>query len=70
MKEFLKDMVSGTSEVSSKRVAGIAAFLFGIIGMYTHLLDKDGSEALLMYSATLLSASVVTTIFSKKETKS
>lgn len=68
MIEFLKQMVSGGSEVSSKRVAGLAAFLCAVIGKYAHLLDKDAFEALLMYSATLLSASVVTTIFSKKET--
>lgn len=66
MIEFLKNMVSGGSEVSSKRVAGIAAFLAAVVGKYAHLLDKDAFEALLMYSATLLSAGVVTTIFSKK----
>lgn len=66
MIEFLKNMVSGGSEVSSKRVAGIAAFLAAVVGKYSHLLDKDAFEALLMYSATLLSASVVTTIFNKK----
>ena len=66
MIEFLKNMVSGGSEVSSKRVAGLVAFLAAVIGKYAHLLDKDAFEALLMYSATLLSASVVTTIFSKK----
>lgn len=68
MIKFLKDMVSGGSEVSSKRVAGLSAFLCAVVGKYAHLLDKDAFEALLMYSATLLSASVVTTIFSKKET--
>jgi hypothetical protein len=66
MIEFLKNMVSGGSEVSSKRVAGIAAFLAAVIGKYAHLLDKDAFEALLMYSGTMLSASIVTTIFSKK----
>jgi len=66
MIEFLKNMVSGGSEVSSKRVAGLAAFLAAVVGKYAHLLDKDAFEALLMYSATLLSAGVVTTIFSKK----
>jgi hypothetical protein len=66
MIEFLKNMVSGGSEVSSKRVAGMAGFLAAVVGKYAHLLDKDAFEALLMYSATLLSASVVTTIFSKK----
>ena len=68
MIKFLKDMVSGGSEVSSKRVAGLGAFLCAVVGKYAHLLDKDAFEALLMYSARLLSASVVTTIFSKKET--
>lgn len=66
MIQFLKNMVSGGSEVSSKRVAGLAALIAALIGKYTHLLDKDAFEALLMYSATLLSASVVTTIFNKK----
>ncbi len=66
MMEFLKNMVSGGSEVSSKRVAGIAAFLAAVVGKYAHLLDKDAFEALLMYSGTMLSASIVTTIFSKK----
>jgi hypothetical protein len=66
MIEFLKNMVSGGSEVSSKRVAGIAAFLCAVVGKYAHLLDKDAFEALLMYSGTMLSASIVTTIFSKK----
>jgi len=66
MIQFLKNMVSGGSEVSSKRVAGLAALIAALIGKYAHLLDKDAFEALLMYSATLLSASVVTTIFNKK----
>lgn len=66
MIQFLKNMVSGGSEVSSKRVAGLAALLAALVGKYAHLLDKDAFEALLMYSATLLSASVVTTIFNKK----
>lgn len=66
MKKFLKDMFSGSEEVSSKRVAGIFALLFAIIGIYTALLAQAAFEALLMYSATLLSASVVTSIFNKK----
>lgn len=66
MIDFLKKMVSGGSEVSSKRVAGAFALLSAIVGIYTHLLKQDAFEALLMYSATLLSASVVTSIFNKK----
>ena len=66
MISFLKKMVSESSEVSSKRVAGAFALISAIVGIYTHLLTQDSFEALLMYSATLLSASVVTSIFNKK----
>mgnify|MGYP006943316265 CR=1 FL=1 len=66
MKKFIKDMFSGGSEVSSKRVAGILSLVCAIIGIFTALLSQPAFEALLMYSATLLSASVVTSIFNKK----
>lgn len=66
MKKFIKDMFSGSEEVSSKRVAGLFSLLFAIIGIFTALLSQLAFEALLMYSATLLSASVVTSIFNKK----
>lgn len=66
MIKFIKDMFSGSGEVSSKRVAGLLALLCAIIGVFTSLLKQTAFEALLMYSATLLSASVVTTIFQKK----
>jgi hypothetical protein len=66
MKKFIKDMFSTGDEVSSKRVAGIFALVFAIIGVFTALLSQPAFEALLMYSATLLSASVVTSIFNKK----
>ena len=59
-------MFSSGDEVSSKRIAGIFALLFAIIGIYTALLAEPAFEALLMYSATLLSASIVTSIFNKK----
>jgi hypothetical protein len=64
--KFFKDMVSGGSEVSSKRVAGLLALLSAIIGIFTALLPQLAFDSLLMYSATLLSASVVTSIFNKK----
>jgi len=64
--KFLKDMVSGGSEVSSKRVAGLLALLCAIIGIFCSLLPQVAFDSLLMYSATLLSASIVTTIFNKK----
>lgn len=66
MIKFIKDMFSGGSEVSSKRVAGIFALLCAIIGIYGSLIAQTAFDSLLMYSATLLSASVVTTIFQKK----
>lgn len=66
MMEFLKKMVSDNSEVSSKRVAGALGLISAIVGIYSNLLKEDAFEALLMYSATLLSASVVTSIFNKK----
>jgi hypothetical protein len=66
MIKFLKDMFSGTGEVSSKRVAGILALLCAIIGIYCALIAQTAFDSLLMYSATLLSASVVTSIFNKK----
>ena len=66
MMKFFKDMVSGGSEVSSKRVAGLLALLCAIIGIFTALLPQLAFDSLLMYSATLLSASVVTSIFNKK----
>ena len=64
--KFFKDMVSGGSEVSSKRVAGLLALLCAIIGIFCSLLSQTAFDSLLMYSATLLSASIVTTIFNKK----
>jgi hypothetical protein len=64
--KFFKDMVSGGSEVSSKRVAGLLALLCAIIGIFCSLLPQVAFDSLLMYSATLLSASVVTSIFNKK----
>ena len=66
MIKFIKDMFSGSGEVSSKRVAGLLALLCAITGMFTALLSQLAFDSLLMYSATLLSASVVTTIFNKK----
>ena len=66
MIKFIKDMFSGSSEVSSKRVAGIFSLVFAIIGIFTALLSQTAFDSLLMYSATLLSASVVTSIFNKK----
>jgi hypothetical protein len=66
MIKFIKDMFSGSDEVSSKRVAGILALLCAIIGIYCALLSQTAFDSLLMYSATLLSASVVTSIFNKK----
>jgi hypothetical protein len=66
MIKFLKDMFSGTGEVSSKRVAGILALLCAIIGIFCALIAQTAFDSLLMYSATLLSASVVTSIFNKK----
>jgi len=66
MIKFIKNMFSSGDEVSSKRIAGIFALLFAIIGIYTALLAEPAFEALLMYSATLLSASIVTSIFNKK----
>ena len=66
MMKFFKDMVSGGSEVSSKRVAGLLALLSAIIGIFCSLLPQVAFDSLLMYSATLLSASIVTSIFNKK----
>ena len=66
MIDFLKKMVSESSEVSSKRVAGAFALISAIVGIYANLLKEDSFEALLMYSATLLSAGIVTSIFNKK----
>jgi hypothetical protein len=66
MIKFIKDMFSTGDEVSSKRVAGILALLCAIIGIYCALLSQTAFDSLLMYSATLLSASVVTSIFNKK----
>jgi hypothetical protein len=66
MIKFIKDMFSGSGEVSSKRVAGLLALLCAITGIFTALLSQLAFDSLLMYSATLLSASVVTTIFNKK----
>jgi len=66
MIKFLKDMFSGTGEVSSKRVAGILALLCAIIGIFCALIAQTAFDSLLMYSATLLSASIVTSIFNKK----
>jgi hypothetical protein len=66
MIKFIKDMFSGTGEVSSKRVAGILALLSAIIGIFCALIAQTAFDSLLMYSATLLSASVVTSIFNKK----
>jgi hypothetical protein len=66
MMKFIKDMFSGSGEVSSKRVAGLLALLCAIIGIFCALLAQTAFDSLLMYSATLLSASVVTSIFNKK----
>ena len=66
MMKFIKDMFSGSGEVSSKRVAGLLALLCAIIGIFCALLAQTAFDSLLMYSATLLSASIVTTIFNKK----
>ena len=66
MIKFIKDMFSGKGEVSSKRVAGILALICAIIGIFASLLAQTAFDSLLMYSATLLSASVVTSIFNKK----
>ena len=59
-------MFSGGSEVSSKRVAGIVALVSAIIGAFCALLSQTMVDSFLMYSATLLSASIVTSIFNKK----
>ena len=64
--KFIKDMFSSGDEVSSKRVAGIFALLFAAVGVFSKLISQEVFEGFLMYSATLLSASVVTSIFNKK----
>lgn len=59
-------MFSGSGDVSSKRVAGMLALICAIIGIFCALIVQTAFDSLLMYSATLLSASVVTSIFNKK----
>lgn len=66
MIKFIKDMFSGSGDVSSKRVAGMLALICAIIGIFCALIVQTAFDSLLMYSATLLSASVVTSIFNKK----
>ena len=66
MIKFIKNMFSGSEEVSSKRVAGMLALISAIIGIFCSLIAQVAFDSLLMYSATLLSASVVTSIFNKK----
>lgn len=70
MMEFIKKMFSDSSEVSSKRVAGIFTLVNAIIIGYISLYKKDGNQyvfdGLLMYSASMLAATVVTSLFQKQ----
>ena len=53
MIKFIKDMFSGSGEVSSKRVAGMFALVSAIIGIFCSLIAQIAFDSLLMYSATL-----------------
>ena len=70
MMEFIRKMFSDSSEVSSKRVAGIFTLVNAIVIGYISLYKKDGPQyvfdGLLMYSASMLAATVVTSLFQKK----
>lgn len=70
MIEFIKNMFSGNSEVSSKRVAGIIALfnaiIIGYISIYNKQVPQYVFDGLLMYSASILATTVITTMFQKK----
>lgn len=69
MMKFIKDMFSENSEASSKRVAGIFALVNAVVFGYVALFKAVPQwvfEGLLMYSASILATTIVTSIFQKK----
>jgi hypothetical protein len=55
---FLKDLLSNNKEVSSKRVAGIIAFLNAIVLGYLPNSKQFVFEGFLMFSATILGVTI------------
>lgn len=70
MIEYIKKMLSDNSEVSSKRIAGFIALLnaiaIGYIAIYNKNVPQYVFEGLLMFSGSVLAATVITTMFQKK----
>lgn len=70
MKKFLKDMFSASEEVSSKRVAGFIALINAIAIGYIAIfkpIPQFVFDGLLMFSGSVLAATVVTNLFQKKD---
>ena len=70
MKQFLKNMLSTSEEVSSKRVAGFVALLNAITIGYISIFKPVPQfvfDGLLMFSGSVLAATVVSNLFQKKD---
>jgi len=65
MKKFLKDMLSNSAAVSSKRVLGMIGFVSAIV--FIALWARDLIDLLLVTSASLVGLETVTSIFAPKQ---
>lgn len=65
MNKFLKDMLSNSDGVSSKRVLGMIGFISAII--FIALWSRDLIDLLLVTSASLVGLETVTNIFTPKQ---
>ena len=65
MNKFLKDMLSNSEGVSSKRVLGMIGFVCAII--FIALWARDLIDLLLVTSASLVGLETVTNIFTPKQ---
>ena len=65
MLEFIKQMLSGNSDVSSKRVFGAIGFICAIV--FIAIWKRDLIEVLLITSASMIGLETIANIFKPKE---
>jgi hypothetical protein len=65
MKNFIKNMFSSDSEVSSKRVFGAIGFISSIV--FIAIWKRDLIEVLLITSASMIGLETITNIFKPKQ---
>lgn len=64
MKNFLRDMLSNSKAVSSKRVIGFIGFIAAIV--FIGIWERDLTDLLLITSSSLVGLESITSIFKAK----